>query len=717
MKNGIIGLFAISLLLGSILVISYQPAYAEQIITAKSTSLETTSILELKNNQGNTANIESVRIWLSGDNSFKSFKTEKGWTGKFEVGGQVLVFTTQELIKPGESVKFGIKTVSENPAINWKAIDQNDQVIQSAKTITAPPALETTPEINKSETTPEINKTEIIAIKNESMFRFIPEKPSPGSDFRIIGEDFVPNKNLDFYIDDYMIKSITTDNDGKFITTATIPDNLFSERTEFIITDSSGGEKTISIRLSSNEKREISETIKISIANTPQNVKRGEIVILEGGGTPNTTLTLTTSYQNGILLGVNTASVGSDGKWSYDFLISPDFDLKKINVEVTDGKSKIVRNMQVLSANLINISPSESRYEIGDTVIFSGTALPNEEISLIIEDPIQAEIFSRTLGVGDSGNITFNFKIDNNFMEGTYILHAFQGNEHSVSAIGVGEPPKEILIVDTGALNYASGDKVDLRLNANPNSVLSLVVVDSSDREKISDTVNLGPDGFEIYYINTAELGTGSFTVEIRHGNSVSSAIFTVGLSTGSGPIAFQSTKDEYEPGDQVLILGKTGINSLLTVTFSDPNGTIIKKAETFSDKNGIFKLDNFRIPTDANPGNWNISVKSGGNFANHTFSVFEHDGGIIITIDHENKIYATGETITITGAFATPGVTVLISIFDSDGNQLANLDVRATNNGEFYYPWTIPVDLVPGDYEIIIDDFKTNNSISFSIM
>jgi hypothetical protein len=711
-----IGLLAISLLLGSILVISHQPAYAEQIITAKSTSLETTSILELKNNQGNTANIESVRIWLSEDNSFKSFKTEKGWTGKFEVGGQVLVFTTQELIKPGENVKFGIKTVSENPAINWKAIDQNDQVIQSAKTITAPPVLETTPEINTPETTPETTP-EIIAIKNESIFRFIPEKPSPGSDFRILGENFVPNQNLDFYIGDYMIKSITTDNDGKFITTATIPDNFPSERTDFIMADSGGSEKTVSIRLSSAEKREISETIKISIGNTPQNAKRGETVIMEGNGTPNTTLTLTTSYQDGTLLGVNTASVGSDGKWSFDFLISPDFDLKKINIEVTDGKSKIIRNVQVHSANLINISSLEPRYEIGDTVTFSGTALPNEEISLIIEDPIQVEIFSRTLGVGDSGNITFDFKIDNNFMEGTYILYAFQGNEQGVSAIGIGEPPKEILIVDTSELNYASGDKVDLRLNANPNSVLSLIVVDSSDREKISDTVNLGPDGFEIYYVDTTELGTGSFTVEIRHGNSVSSAIFTIGLSTGSGPIVFSSTKDEYEQGDQVLILGKTGIDSLLTITFSYPNGNIIKKVETFSDKNGIFKLDNFRIPPDGNIGNWNVNVKSGGNFANHAFSVFEQDEGIIVTLDRENNTYTLGETITITGAFAVPGVNVAISILDIDGNQIDDLDVRATNNGEYYYPWTVPIDLVPGTYEIIVDDFRTNNSISFSIV
>ena len=38
------------------------------------------AILELKeHSRGNTANIDTVRIWLSGENEFKSFKTEQGW--------------------------------------------------------------------------------------------------------------------------------------------------------------------------------------------------------------------------------------------------------------------------------------------------------------------------------------------------------------------------------------------------------------------------------------------------------------------------------------------------------------------------------------------------------------------------------------------------------------------------------------------------------------
>ena len=80
----------------SIFILSDQPIHAEGPITVSSVGLDSTSIIEFKNNIGNNFNIDSVKIWLSKDDSFKSFKTEKGWTGKFEVGGQMLVFSSQD---------------------------------------------------------------------------------------------------------------------------------------------------------------------------------------------------------------------------------------------------------------------------------------------------------------------------------------------------------------------------------------------------------------------------------------------------------------------------------------------------------------------------------------------------------------------------------------------------------------------------------------------
>ncbi len=125
-------LFSILLISSIILVSNFESGFADEII-ATSTGFEDSIILELKNSRGNTANIDTVRIWLSEDNEFKSFKTEQGWKGKNTPQG-VIVFTSQNEIEPGNGVKFGIKTTEQNPTINWKAVDGDGKVITSAST-------------------------------------------------------------------------------------------------------------------------------------------------------------------------------------------------------------------------------------------------------------------------------------------------------------------------------------------------------------------------------------------------------------------------------------------------------------------------------------------------------------------------------------------------------------------------------------------------------
>ena len=152
------GVLSMVLLTISFFSISNQVAYSESEIIANSIGFENSTILELKNSRGNNVEINSVRIWLSEGNSFESFKTEKGWIGKNTPQG-VIVFTSQDSIKPGETVKFGIKTSLEKPAINWKALDGNGNIIKSAKTITDIQ--------NIDNTNTEINKPKSVAIKDD----------------------------------------------------------------------------------------------------------------------------------------------------------------------------------------------------------------------------------------------------------------------------------------------------------------------------------------------------------------------------------------------------------------------------------------------------------------------------------------------------------------------------------------------------------------------
>ena len=87
-----LGMLCMTLLTISLFTILDNSAYGESEIIANSFGLENSTILELKNSRGNSVEIDSVRIWLSGENSFQSFKTEQGWMGKNTPQG-VIIFS------------------------------------------------------------------------------------------------------------------------------------------------------------------------------------------------------------------------------------------------------------------------------------------------------------------------------------------------------------------------------------------------------------------------------------------------------------------------------------------------------------------------------------------------------------------------------------------------------------------------------------------------
>ena len=86
----------------------------------------------------------------------------------------------------------------QNPIINWKAIDENGAVITSAST-----------KITISETEDDnlgLGESNMVGIKDDSMFRFIPEQPPSNSDFRVIGKILFQNSLLISILEVILIK-------------------------------------------------------------------------------------------------------------------------------------------------------------------------------------------------------------------------------------------------------------------------------------------------------------------------------------------------------------------------------------------------------------------------------------------------------------------------------------------------------------------------------
>ncbi|MDH3361584.1 MAG: biofilm-associated protein [Nitrosopumilus sp.] len=682
------------------------PAHAEEV-TVKSIALDETTVLELTNDSD--VDITAFRIWLGSDFSFTSFKTEKGWVGEKTPQG-VIIFTSSESIKPGESVKFGVKTDKSNLGINWKALDKQDKQISIGKSIASSLPNEVEDPNSKGNTD--------VSISPESTFRIVPEKPNIGSTIRVTGEKFGASQMFDVYIDSTKIGNFETNEDGNFMTTVKIPENQNADRADFKIVNKNGEEKKISLRVGQITSRVIdSVNIPLTIQGIPNVIHRGDLLEIFGTGNPNSAVKMEITGPNGDLTRAIAAETDSKGNWEVEPLLVPlDRPFGEYVGVLTDGRSSKTINWTLESDKKIIITPITLKFDQGQTIKFNGTALPGKSIELILEDPLGKEITSDIIQVDESGIVSFEFPTTQNTMEGTYTLIATQETYKEFIHVGIGQMPTIPVNLEFDKLNYKAGDTAVITLSGKASEIISLLIIDPSDKPKgDAISIKLEPDGRGTHTIDLKGYSSGVYTAVISKGSTQSSETFTVGLQTGSGEIDINTTKVDYHPGDSVLILGETSPNNLLTVSMIDPDGKEIKTRDTFSNKNGKISEGSFRIPSDAKPGIWTIKATSGSNFDNTKINVLGViQEGMVVVVDEGKAIPGFGKTINIHVYGATQ--TVQIEIVDQGGKVIEELSFPASKSGEINQPWIVPQDTEPGTYTIKASDALKSAETTYKI-
>jgi len=269
---------SIIILFSIFLMLIPSEVYADEI-NVTSVGLDETVIITATNNSDNE--IKTFRVWLGEEFTFKSFKTEKGWIGEKNQQG-VIIFTSSETLKQNELVKFGLKTDKINPIINWKALDQENKIIDTG-VIKLSKLSEVTQNSNI-----ELNqnyKNNGISIFSESTFRVIPDKPNSGSTIRITGDQFAASQKFNFYIDTKKIGNFITDSNGHFITTMQIPNIEKESRVDFKIIGHDQIEKKISLKLGENENRSLgNENVRLEVKGIPDIVYQGDKLNLKEQG-------------------------------------------------------------------------------------------------------------------------------------------------------------------------------------------------------------------------------------------------------------------------------------------------------------------------------------------------------------------------------------------------------------------------------------------------
>lgn len=705
-------LFAI-LLLG----VSTNAVFAqEDTVSAKSVGFEKTIIIDFTNN-GKTS-IETFRLWLgSNDGVFKSFKTEPGWTGVKTPQG-VLVFTTDKPIKSGESVKFGVKTEQVKPGINWKALDTKEKDLDTGKALVSD--LPAVPVDTSKSTIPKDSSVEqsksTTGILSNSEFRFIPDKPKVGSTVRVVGQNFGENQKLDLYLGNTKLNSFESNGDGNFLITTKIPSSQVADRVDFSVRDTQGNDKTLSLRLLETDDVPETTTVPLTVSGLPSSLSRGLQLSLAGTGTPSSTVTATITNPEGVITTTNATSVNTSGKWYYETIIPGDAILGTYSIDISDGKSHIIKDIQIESSELIEILPVRLKYEPGEIMMFNGTAIPNVPIEVIIENPQGVEVFSDIFDVDSSGYVEFEFHTSQSDIQGTYIMFAFQGKDAGIGLVGLGELPEVQIIAKMDKLNYKAGETASMALDGPPGATMSIIVVDPSDKTKESATatVTLGPDGKKSHTIDLTGFASGVYTMVVKRGTSQTSEIFTVGLQTGSGEIDIRTTKLDYKIGEAVLILGNSKPNILATITMYDDEGNIIKTKETYTNKDGVLSDSSFRIPSGSAIGKWKIEARSGSNFDEAFINVVTDTDveGMIVTFEGFDNIATVGKIVKIRVIGAEQLVT--IRIINPLGEEVDKLQFPASGGGEIATPWPMPKDSPKGIYTINVNDAFNSASTTF---
>lgn len=679
-------------------VSSHNQTSANNGIVAEGIFFENTAIMEFINNSDTP--VKSFTFWLGAEYSFESFKTELGWTGNKTPEG-VIIFTATKQLDIGESVKFGVKTNEPSSGINWRAADKNGNQIgigRSAEATTEPDPIE-----------PIVEQDPIMdGVFESSTFRIVPEKPKVGSTIRVAGEGFGVSQQFSFYIDTKKIGVFNSDENGNFIATMKIPNEQEADRVNFMVIDGNGNEKTVSLRLGAIDNRvPTNDDIKLTISEVASVLHRGDILEVSGTALPGSAITATVKDPVGNVINIRIAEVDSKGEWKVPEPITIPLDaiFGKYSAEITDGRDTILRTWEVESAKMINIESAKTIFEPGETMRYDGTASPNKSIEFILEDPFGNEVFSQIVNTDSTGYVTFEYETHHSSNEGTYTLIATQDRYKEFIFTGLGQAPIIPINLKFDKLNYKPNETAIVSMSGNALEDITLLIIDQADHPKDEITITLGPDGVGVYLLDLAGYRTGVYTAVISKGNSQNTEIFTVGLSIGVGTIESKPTKVDYNPGDPILILGKTDPNSLLVISLTDPDGNEIRSKETFSDKDGRISDDTFRIPNVAKSGAWTISTKSGPHFDTSIINVINKQEGMIIIVEERDDITGSpnGDYITIKVIGASTSQTVTVDIIPPIGGEpIDKLKVNTTNDGDVEIPWQVPKNAERGIYTIV---------------
>jgi hypothetical protein len=503
-----------------------------------------------------------------------------------------------------------------------------------------------------------------------------------------------------------------------------IPDIEKKGKIDFKIIGYDGIERKISSELGQKEKRiVIDENIRLEIKGIPNIVNQGDILEINGKGTPGSSVIVKIISSDQTTMNTRITEVENTGTWKLLEPISIPFDAVfgeytvMVSDTVSDGVNKISKKWTVETSKLIIINAEKIKYDSGELIRFTGTAMPNIPLELILEDSVGDEMASDIVQVSESGIVEFEYQTtENEDIEGTWTLIATQKNNKEFIYVGYDVLPIIPVNIEFDKSNYKNTEKPIISLAGKPSEKVTLIIITPSGSILGTDImVQLKADGRGEHNLDLTGYVSGIYTAVIKKGGSQSNENFSVGLVAGSGEINAKVTQAEYNQGERILLLGSTtNSNSLMLVSLIDPSGNEIKSLEIASNNERMFSEERLKIPSNGQIGLWQITITSGSNLDKVEFNVFSStEEGMDVK---STKKVIVGDLLKM-WISASHKTSIIIEIIDIEGNMVQELTCNTTKEFKCETFWSIPKDTVPGTYMIKAYDAISSSETTFEIL
>jgi len=708
-KYSINAIFLSALLVLSIFtLISISEVNAAEVISVNAKGYENTIIIEFENESA--SKIKTIKVWPGGEVTFTSFKSEPGWGGGKYSDSKLLIFTATNTLNPGESVKFGLVTDEKVNAINWKALDRNDNDIDKGK-ISIQVISETSSDILEEESK-EVEQAKDTGDELYGTKKFIPEQIRSGSDVRLVGNGFGSEKNLKLYLDSTILKSVKTDKLGNFLITISIPDAYNVGTSEFIIKDEFENIQTTTINIKEPKNRFL-KTSEFEINNIPAEIRYEETLTISGSAYPQSAIIIAFENNERVLEKTRVISANANGEWVFEETIERTDDLGEKFVIFKNNQDKATKNLTIKSDYLIQISTSAIRYNAGEAVTITGTAEPNKNTTIWIKDQDKKIMHYDVFTSNVDGGLNYEFVLDDTFSSGTYTVIIKQESGSDAALFGIAQYPVTVLVALMEKTNFELNSKAVLSIIGPASSNLSITILDSNDNIEMTDSITSSSIGKNKYAIDLDGLDSGVYRAVVSSTNIQDSVKFSIGLESASGPISLVATQANYSVGESIFIIGNTGNDARIIITLLDPSGNVSAITETFSDSTGSFSTNVLGIPSDGALGNWKITAHN--RLDNNSVEInVSIPTGKSLTLQIEETEFSIGDVIIIKGIGQSDANRLEIQITNESDEEVASLHTPITSSGAFSLPWTVPAGFDTGTYTITVTDDE--NSSSFEI-